>query len=52
MVAAINAALEKVKASGEYNTIYKKWFGVSVLERDDHSVGSGGPAPNSALCER
>ena len=25
---AINAALAKVKASGEYNTIYKKWFGV------------------------
>ena len=24
----------------------------SVLERDDHSVGNGGPAPNSALCER
>lgn len=26
--AAINEALAKVKASGEYNTIYKKWFGV------------------------
>jgi ABC-type amino acid transport substrate-binding protein len=25
--AAIDAALQKVKASGEYNTIYKKWFG-------------------------
>jgi polar amino acid transport system substrate-binding protein len=24
---AINAALAKVKASGEYDTIYKKWFG-------------------------
>lgn len=28
LVAAVNAALAKVKASGEYNTIYKKWFGV------------------------
>jgi polar amino acid transport system substrate-binding protein len=26
--AAINDALAKVKASGEYGTIYKKWFGV------------------------
>jgi polar amino acid transport system substrate-binding protein len=26
--AAINAALAKVKASGEYGAIYKKWFGV------------------------
>jgi polar amino acid transport system substrate-binding protein len=25
---ALNAALAKVKASGEYATIYKKWFGV------------------------
>jgi polar amino acid transport system substrate-binding protein len=29
MLAAINAGLEKVKASGEYDTIYKKWFGVA-----------------------
>ena len=28
-LAAINAAFEKVKASGAYDTIYKKWFGVA-----------------------
>jgi polar amino acid transport system substrate-binding protein len=27
LLAAINAALAKLKASGEYETIYKKWFG-------------------------
>jgi polar amino acid transport system substrate-binding protein len=29
LTAAINAALKSVKASGEYDTIYKKWFGVA-----------------------
>jgi polar amino acid transport system substrate-binding protein len=29
LTAAINSALAKVKASGEYATIYKKWFGVA-----------------------
>jgi polar amino acid transport system substrate-binding protein len=28
LTTAINAALAKIKASGEYATIYKKWFGV------------------------
>jgi ABC-type amino acid transport substrate-binding protein len=28
LIAAINAAFDKVKASGEYNKIYQKWFGV------------------------
>ena len=28
LLAAVNAALAKVRASGEYNTIYEKWFGV------------------------
>jgi polar amino acid transport system substrate-binding protein len=29
LTAAINAALKSIKASGEYDTIYKKWFGVA-----------------------
>jgi polar amino acid transport system substrate-binding protein len=29
LLKAINAALAKVKADGEYTTIYKKWFGVA-----------------------
>lgn len=29
LLKAINDALAKVKASGEYDTIYKKWFGVA-----------------------
>ena len=29
LTTAINAALAKVKASGEYATIYQKWFGVA-----------------------
>ena len=28
LIAAINAAFDKVKASGEYDKIYQKWFGV------------------------
>jgi polar amino acid transport system substrate-binding protein len=27
LLAALNAALAKVKTSGEYDTIYTKWFG-------------------------
>ena len=29
LTSAINAAIVKIKASGEYDTIYKKWFGVA-----------------------
>ena len=29
LIAAINAAIDKVKASGEYDKIYEKWFGVA-----------------------
>lgn len=29
LLKAINDALAKIKASGEYDTIYKKWFGVA-----------------------
>ena len=29
LLKAINDALAKIKASGEYDAIYKKWFGVA-----------------------
>jgi polar amino acid transport system substrate-binding protein len=32
LLAAINAALDKVRASGEYDAIYTKWFGVAPTQ--------------------
>jgi polar amino acid transport system substrate-binding protein len=32
ILAAVDAAIAKVKASGEYNQIYKKWFGVEPAQ--------------------
>jgi putative glutamine transport system substrate-binding protein len=35
MLDAVNTALRKIRASGEYNTLYQKWFGDLVEKEYD-----------------
>ncbi|MDD2815474.1 MAG: transporter substrate-binding domain-containing protein [Thiotrichaceae bacterium] len=35
MLKAVNTALRKIRAAGEYNTIYQKWFGELVEKEYD-----------------
>ncbi len=47
LLAAINGALAKIKASGEYNRIQQRWFGSELAARGSTAQGSSAPDSNA-----